>query len=67
MQRGRNLRRVIDILLVELIGIRTTVFLYLSFVKIVNNVVVKHFFQLSLGCRTILPLARKNWIISPLE
>lgn len=43
------------------------VFFYLSFVKVVNNVVVEHFFQLSLSCRTIFPLARKNWIISPLK
>lgn len=55
------------IILVRIKAIVFFFFFYLSFVKVVNNVVVEHFFQLSLSCRTILPLARKNWIISPLK
>lgn len=40
---------------------------YFSFIKVINAVLVKHFFQLSLGAGTVLLLAWKNCLISPLK
>lgn len=40
---------------------------YFSFIKVINAVLVKHFFQLSLGTGTVLLLAWKNCLISPLK
>ena len=54
-------------MLVKIMIIKKRQLVYLSFVKVVNNVLVKHFFQLSLSVSTILSLAHEHWIIRPLQ